>query len=165
MRPAPSASSMMSSSRLASCTSREAVRIGAGIAALQVDLVRAHAVEFQKSGAIEFDTAGRAGVDFGQPSLDAVGIELLVPRPIQRVGDVEALSVAADLDHLWCAVQGCVRTRWMRLSSNDSSNLHRAGLERIERIGDVELLQLACAPARDIQEPIVERKIDISDER
>src|SRR5258705_14006854 len=109
--------------------SREAVRIGAGVTALQVNLVRTHAVALDESGLIELDAAVRAHVDLGQPALDAVGIELIVPRAIQRVGHVEALAVTADLDHLRCTVERFVRTRWMRLAANDASELHRAGLD------------------------------------
>ena len=43
--------------------------------------------------------------------------------------------------------------------------LHRAGLDRVERIGHVELLQLAGAQARDVEEAIVEREVDVGDER
>jgi hypothetical protein len=45
----------------------------------------------------------------------------------------------------------------MRLPADDTSELHRARLDRVERIRDVELLQLARAPARDVEESIVER--------
>jgi len=53
----------------------------------------------------------------------------------------------------------------MGLAANDASELHRAGLDWVGRIGDVELLQLARAPARDTEEPIVEREVAIGDER
>src|SRR5580765_7426941 len=111
-----------------------------------MDLMWTHPVELQETGAIEFDAAIRPHVDLGQPSLDAIGIELLIPRAIERVGHVEAFAVATDLDHLRCAVERFVGTRWMRLAADDASELHRTGLDRVERIGDVELLQLACAP-------------------
>ena len=39
-------------------------------------------------------------VELGHPGADPVGVELIVPRPVQRVGEVDALAVAADLDHL-----------------------------------------------------------------
>src|SRR5262245_52324868 len=125
-----------------------------------MDLVRTHAVELQQSSSIELHAAVLPYVDLGQPAFDAIGITLLVPCAIQRVGHIEALAVTADLDHLRCAVERRVRTRRMRLTTSDTSELHRAGLNRIERIGDVELLQLACAPTRDVQESIVERKVE-----
>ena len=56
-----------------------------------------------------------AHIDLRQPALDAVGIELVVPRAIERVGHVDALAVAADLDHLRRAVQRLARARGMRL--------------------------------------------------
>src|SRR5687767_6703404 len=97
--------------------SREAVGIGARIAALQVNLVRAHAIELDQSRTIEIDAAIRTHVDPGQPSGDPVGVELLIPRAIERIGHVKTLAVAADLDHLRRAVERPVRTRWMRLAA------------------------------------------------
>jgi hypothetical protein len=61
-------------------------------------LVRTHAVELLESSLIEFDAAIRANVDLGQPSSDPVGIELFVPRAVQRVGYGETLAVEADSD-------------------------------------------------------------------
>src|SRR4029450_9087255 len=98
--------------------SREAGGIGARISALEVDLVGTHAVELQESGGIELDAAVRAHVPLGPPALDAVRIELVVPRAIQRVGHVDALAVTADLDHLRGAVQRLLRTRRGRLPAN-----------------------------------------------
>src|SRR5512134_2998703 len=120
-----------------------------------------HAVEFHESSRIELHAAVRTDVQLGQPALDAVGIELVVPRAIQRVGHVHAPAVTADLDHLWCAVERLVGTRRMWLTTNDAADLHRAGLDRIERVGHVELLQLARAKARHIQETIVEGEIEV----
>src|SRR5262245_46567776 len=86
-------------------TSRETVGIRTGVAAFEVDLVRTHAVELEESVLGDAETAGRAHVHLREPAPDAVGIELLVPRAIERVGHVEPLSVAADLHHLRPAIQ------------------------------------------------------------
>src|SRR5438093_1549802 len=47
----------------------------------------------------------------------------------------------------------------------DPSKPDRTGQARIEWIAHVVLLEFAGAPARDIQKPIVEREIDVGDER
>ena len=107
---------------------------------------------------------GRTSTLASQP-FDAVGIELVVPRAIERVGHVDALAVTADLDHLRCAVQRLVRTRRVRLATNHAPIFTEPVSTGIERIGHVELLQLACAKARDIEESIVEREVDVGDER
>ena len=53
-------------------------------------------------------------VDLGHPAADAVRVELVVPRRVERVGEVDALAVAADLDHLRTAVQRLPRLAGMR---------------------------------------------------
>src|SRR5262245_34241025 len=144
--------------------SRETVRIGAGVAPLEMDLVRTHPVERHESCAIQLEAAVGTHISLREPAFDPVWIELLVPRAIQRVGHVDPLAVTADLDHLRRAVERLIGPRRMRRAPGDSSEPDRAGLDRIERIGDVELLQLAGAEARDIEESIVERQIDVRDE-
>src|SRR5829696_718496 len=93
--------------------SREAVGVGAGVAALQMHLVRTHAVEFHESRGIEGNAAVRVGIHLRQPTLDPIGIELVVPYAIERIGDVHALAVTADLDHLRRTVQWLARARGM----------------------------------------------------
>src|SRR6266852_6605005 len=46
---------------------------------------------------IEADPAFRIGVELDHPSLDAVGIELWIDRAVQRIGEIDPSSVAADL--------------------------------------------------------------------
>src|SRR5262245_50217051 len=70
---------------------REAVGIRAGVSAFEVHLVGPHAVELDEAGGIERHAAVLLHIDLRKPPLDAVGIELIVPRAIQRVGHVDAL--------------------------------------------------------------------------
>src|SRR3954451_24702025 len=85
---------------------REAVRIRARVAALQVDLVRAFTfVELQHKPLIKLEAAVGRRVELGHPALDALRIELLVPARVQRVRDVDARGVATHLDHLRSAGQ------------------------------------------------------------
>ena len=53
----------------------------------------------------------------------------------------------------------------MRRPADDAADAHRADLLRLERIRDVELLQLARAPAGDIEELIVDAQLDVGDQR
>src|SRR5688572_4312548 len=48
---------------------------------------------------------------------------------------------------------------------DDTADVRRAGELRLERIRHVVLPELTRAPARDIQEPVVEGEIDVGDER
>src|SRR5678810_1402194 len=74
---APSATSIAHDvvSSLVICVSREAVGIGAGVAALQVNLVRPHPLELHEASGRELDAAVGSHVYFGQPAVEAVGIE------------------------------------------------------------------------------------------
>ena len=53
----------------------------------------------------------------------------------------------------------------MRRLPHDSAQVHGAGKFGMERIGDVVLLEFSGAPARDVQKLIVEREIDVGDQR
>src|SRR6478736_4061610 len=89
----------------ASLPVREAIGIRGSVAAFQADLVRAQPVKLNEEFFIEFHPALRMRVDLHHPALHAIGIELLVPRGVKGVGEIDALSVAADLDHLWTTVE------------------------------------------------------------
>src|SRR5262244_802507 len=115
-------------------SSREAVRVGARVSALEMDLVRPHAVELHQKLAVERESAVLADVQLRQPAADAVRIELLVPRAIERVGQIDPPAVVADLDHLRTAVQRSIRLRGVRATADDAAEPHGAGLDRIERI-------------------------------
>ncbi len=93
----------------------------------------------------------------------AVRIELVVPRRIERVGPVHAPAVATDLDHLRAARErAAVR---VRRTARDAADAHRPREHRVVRVRHVILAHLAGAPARHVQEAIVERQVDVGHER
>ena len=53
----------------------------------------------------------------------------------------------------------------MRLATDHASELHRAGLDRVEGIDTSNCFNSPVRSGRDIEESIVERKADIGDER
>src|SRR5215213_5536199 len=109
-------------------------------------------------------TAG-ADVDLGHPCADAVGMELVVPGAVERVREVDPPSVAAHLDHLRAAREWFVGGCGMRCVADDSPEAHGADLTWPSGIGDVVLLELTGPPARDVEEAIVDRQVDVGDER
>src|SRR4051812_50153318 len=77
---------------------REAVRVARRVAAGQADLVRALAGELDVEVGVDLEVA--VAVELDHPAVDALRVELAVPRRVQRVRQVDALAVAAYLDHL-----------------------------------------------------------------
>ena len=92
----------------------------------------------------------RVGIKFHHPTANAVGIELLVPRRIKRVGEIYPFAIAADFHHLRPARERLSPFLRMRGAIGDAADAYRAGLLRIEWIGDVVLQELASSPAGDI---------------
>src|SRR5207253_1389352 len=110
--------------------------------------------------AVELDASVVADVELRDPTLQPVGIELVVPRLVQTVRDVHALAVAAHLDHLRTTVERAgVR---MRGAANDAAKVYRPGLLGAEWVGDVVLEEFARTPARDIEEAVVEGEVDVA---
>ena len=156
--------------RLKSSTAQPApgitVRVRRCVAALQADLVRAMLrVELDEELRIEGHRAVGCDVELDHPALDAVGIELIVPRAVERVREVDAPPVAADLDHLRAAVERRRRIRRMRRAPHDAADVDRADELRMERIAHVVLAHLAGAPARRVEVAVVEREIDVAQQR
>src|SRR5437016_11209423 len=112
-------------------TSRETVGIGGGIAALQAHLVRPHVVELQEELRIQLEPAATGRIQLGQPAAHTIRIKLLIPCPVQGIGDVNPASVAAHLDHLRASIERYARARCVRLPAYDAAALHRTGLNRI----------------------------------
>src|SRR5271155_1222040 len=121
----------------------------------------AQSVEPDKELFIELHPAPGVQIDFRHPALNAIGIKLLVPRGVEGVGKVAALAVAADLDHLWTAVEGHARLVRVGGAANDPTEVDRTGFLRAGGIGDVVLYELAGPPTGDIEEAVVEREIDV----
>src|SRR5262245_42306909 len=87
--------------------SRIAIRSHGAVAALEPHLVGAvRSQPLDEELRIEGDAAGRIGVELHHPALDAVRIELRVDGAVERVGEIDALAVAADLHHLRSAGEG-----------------------------------------------------------
>src|SRR6202041_1279179 len=130
-----------------------------------MDLMAAQVAEFEKEFRVERHAAGGLGVELYHPAANSVGIELHVPGGVQRVGEIDATSIAAELDHLRAAVQHVAGIFRMRGAAHDAAQMHGAGFLGMEGIGNVILQEFAGAPARNVEEAIVERKIDIGDKR
>ena len=149
--------------------SRVAVGVARGVTALQPDLVNPAAAEhvsFGEEPLVERDPAvGRAGIELGHPRADSLRVELVVPRAVQGVRHIHAPSVTADLDHLRPAAQRNARFGRVRGLSGDAAEPHRSGLPWVERIADVVLLELPRPPAGHVEETVVNRKIDVGDQR
>src|SRR5579864_187961 len=112
---------------------------------------------------IELEASVRAGVDQRRPAPDAFGVELLVPARVERVGEVHPLAVAAELDHLRAAVQQAA-LRMGRLA-DDAAEVRAARLRGLEGVADVEPQELSGSPGRYVEPPVVERKVDVGDQR
>src|SRR5687768_2803475 len=97
-------------------------------------LVRSQAGELEKEAVVERQNAVSADLGLGHPAADAVGIELLTPRGIQRVRDVHACAVAADLEHLRSAIErpSVSRGVWRAVDNRaDADRCDEPGIERI----------------------------------
>src|SRR5213078_1933742 len=70
------------------------------VAPFQPYLVCAQPVKLEKEVLIELDPALSVCIDLHHPTLYTIRIELLIPRRVERVRKVDALAIAADLDHL-----------------------------------------------------------------
>src|SRR5438874_2843531 len=104
-------------------------------------------LELDKELFIEFHPALWVVIDFHHPTLYPIGIELLVPRGVERVGKIGALAVAADLDHLRATIKSLRGLLRVSRLSHDATKVDRASLLRVGRIGDVLLDELTCPPA------------------
>src|SRR6476620_8928452 len=126
--------------------------------------MQSHRRRLEEELLIELHPALRIDISFHQPAPHAIGIELVIPRRVQTIGEIHTRAVATDLDHLWTAVEWLSGLRRMRGATDNAADAERAGLPWIEGIGHVVLDELARPPARHVQEAIVEREIDIGDE-
>src|SRR3990170_5600773 len=102
------------------------VRIRRGVAAFEANLMRAHALRLEEESAVQFHAASGFHIHLHHPAPDTVGVELLVPRRVEPVGEVEALAVAADFHHLRAAVQRLRRLARMCRTAEDAAEPNRA---------------------------------------
>src|SRR3954465_15675701 len=115
---------------------REAVRVARGVAPGQSDLTRGAAGELDVEVRVDLQVA--VAVELDHPAVDALRVELAVPRRVQRVRQVDALAVAAHLDPQRPA--GPPPRRGVRRAPDDAAEVHRAGLLRVARVADVVAL-------------------------
>ena len=113
-------------------------------------------VAFQEKVFVKGDAAVGTGIEFHHPTADAVGIKLLVPCGIKRVGEIDSLAVAAHFDHLRAARERLIRLLRMRRAIGDTADAHRAGLFRFEWIRHIVLQKLARSKARNVKELVIQ---------
>src|SRR5437764_1000230 len=77
-------------------SSRAAVRVRRRVAALQPDLVRALALVLDEELRVDVEPAALRRVELDHPPRDPLGVELPVPRRVQRVGQEHPPPVARD---------------------------------------------------------------------
>src|ERR1700681_2905600 len=106
--------------------------------------------EIEEELAMEVDAPLRLPFHLHHPSTDAFRIELLIPRHVERVREIDTPTVAAHLDHLRSAVQRGLRIARMWRAAYDAADVHRAGQLRLEWIRNIVLPELARAPTGDI---------------
>src|SRR5689334_8899100 len=78
-------------------------------------------------------------IELHQPAIDAFRIELLVDRAVERVREINAPPVAADLDHLRPAVERATPGGRMTGACNDAADSYRTRQLGLERVGDIVL--------------------------
>src|SRR5438067_5107458 len=83
---------------------RIAIGVRRSVAPFQSKLVCTHPLKLDEELFIELHPALRIGINFHHPALYSVRIELLIPRGVQRVGEISTFAVTADLNHLWTAI-------------------------------------------------------------
>src|SRR5262245_18796538 len=80
---------------------RIAVRIRRAVAALQPHLMRELTLRpGDKELRVEGNAARRIDVELDHPAVETALVELRVDRAVERIGEIDPLAVAADLDHL-----------------------------------------------------------------
>ena len=110
-----------------------AERVGGCVAALQSHLVRARrVVELDREFLIEAHAAVVRNARASPSSLSRRRDRTGRPTRVQRIGHVDALAVAAHLDHLRAAIQRPRRTCRMRRASDDAADRTDADELRVE---------------------------------
>src|SRR5215470_4526324 len=112
---------------------------------------------FDEEALVEGDATAEIGVELHHPAVDAVRIELRIDGAVERVGEIDALAVAANLHHLRPTVEIAVLGAGMRRPRHNAADAYLTSELRIERIADIVLLQVARAPAGHIEELVVHR--------
>src|SRR5437868_8569542 len=101
--------------------------------------MRAQPVELDKELFIEFHSALPICIKLHHPTLQPVGIDLLVPRCVERIGEMDALAITADLNHLRTAVERLRGLTGMSRTAHDAAEMDRARLLRVNRVRNIVL--------------------------
>jgi len=111
----------------------------------------------------QLKAAARVRIGHDLSAWYAVGIELIVPRRVERVGPVDPLAITANLDHLRTA---CVdlAARVGRTAS-DTADVDGVREPRFPWVGDVVLTHLASSPTRDVKEAVIHGEVDVGHQR
>src|SRR4029077_7870093 len=149
--------------------SRITIGIRGAVAGLQANLMRTLSLRpVDKEFRIKGDSAARLGVELDHPAVDPLGIKLRVDGAVKRIGEIDPSPVSTHFDHLRTAAEpavlGAILGARMARARDDAADAHLAGELGVEWIGYIVLLQIAGAPAGDIQEAIIHRKIDIGNQ-
>src|SRR5262245_55548479 len=143
---------------------RIAEGVGRAVAALKADLMRPVSVgDLDPEILVQVDATVGANVSLYHRARHTTRVELIVPGRIQRISPVHPLAIAADLDRLRPATE-CLAV-WVAGPSRDAANMHRSSQLGCARITNIVLAHLAGAPARHIEKPVVEREVDVGDQR
>lgn len=111
---------------------------------------------------IKSHPTGRVGIDPHHPATHA-RIELVIPATVERIGEVEPPSVAAHLHHLGPALHR--PSLGMRHRVGQTTNTYGPRELWVEGVRHIVLAQFACAPARHVEKTIVQRQVDVRDQR
>src|SRR5262249_57263639 len=143
---------------------RRAERILLSITALNPDLMRPVSLrEAHEIVLCQLETPACVRIGHHFSAWYAHGIELVVPRRVERVGPVDPLAVTANLDHLRTAAIHLAA--WVRGTTSDAADVDRACKLWLPRVRDVLLTHLAGSPTSDIEEPVIHGKVAITDQR
>jgi hypothetical protein len=121
-------------------------------------------LRLHKEFGIECDSAPWCRVELHHPASDARGIELFIPRGVERIGKVDALAVATDFDHLrasarrWSATRSKVRLNPWLLEARG----HRAQKFPLLWIQRRSPIKLIASPAQAADPRVVLSSVLIS---
>src|SRR5213594_252007 len=80
--------------------SRKTIRIAGRIASFEADLMNTIIAVLNEKVFVKTHAALRVGFKLDHPTAYAVGIELLIPRGIKRIGKIDPFAIAAHFHHL-----------------------------------------------------------------
>src|SRR5438093_13749108 len=80
--------------------SRKTIRIARRIASFEADLMNTIIAVLNEKVFVNTHAALRVGFKRDHPTASAVGIELLIPRGIKRIGKIDPFAIAAHFHHL-----------------------------------------------------------------